>query len=68
MRSTWWSRPGDAGPTTPVGINLPNDSFVREHHGSKSVSLSNISEAYEKSTATGHAHGVFVDAGRSGAH
>jgi dipeptidyl-peptidase-3 len=44
---------GDAGPTTPVGINLPNDSTVRENHGSKSVSLSNISEAYEKSTASG---------------
>jgi dipeptidyl-peptidase-3 len=43
---------GDAGPTTPVGINLPNDSTVRENHGSKSVSLSNISEAYEKSTAS----------------
>ena len=41
---------GDAGPITPVGINLPNDQQVREQHGSKSVSLSNISEAYDKST------------------
>ncbi len=39
---------GESGPTTPVGINLPNDEYVREHHGSKSVSLSNISEAYDK--------------------
>jgi dipeptidyl-peptidase-3 len=44
---------GQSGPTTPIGINLPNDEYVREHHGSKSVSLSNISEAYEKSTASG---------------
>ncbi|MEO8314705.1 MAG: peptidase M49 [Pseudomonadota bacterium] len=41
---------GDSGPMTPVGINLPNDDYVREHHGSKSVSLSNINEAYEKSS------------------
>jgi len=41
---------GDSGPITPVGINLPNDQKVREQYGSKSVSLSNISEAYDKST------------------
>jgi dipeptidyl-peptidase-3 len=41
---------GDSGPITPVGINLPNDQAVREHHGSKSVSLSNVNEAYDKST------------------
>jgi dipeptidyl-peptidase-3 len=41
---------GDSGPVTPVGINLPNDQSVRERHGSKSVSLSNINEAYDKST------------------
>jgi dipeptidyl-peptidase-3 len=35
---------------TPVGINLPNDQAVREEHGSKSVSLSNVTEAYDKST------------------
>jgi dipeptidyl-peptidase-3 len=40
---------GDSGPVTPVGINLPNDQSVREKHGSKSVSLSNIREAYDKS-------------------
>jgi dipeptidyl-peptidase-3 len=43
---------GDAGPITPVGINLPNDQKVREEYGSKSVSLSNISEAYDKSSPT----------------
>jgi len=41
---------GDSGPITPVGINLPNDQSIREHYGSKSVSLSNVSEAYDKST------------------
>ncbi|HEY7292690.1 MAG TPA: hypothetical protein VH583_22830 [Vicinamibacterales bacterium] len=41
---------GDSGPVTPIGINLPNDQQVREDHGSKSVSLSNITEAYEQST------------------
>jgi dipeptidyl-peptidase III len=44
---------GESGPITPVGINLPNDDYVREHHGSKSVSLSNISEAYEKAADPG---------------
>jgi dipeptidyl-peptidase-3 len=41
---------GDSGPITPVGINLPNDQAIRETYGSKSVSLSNINEAYDKST------------------
>jgi dipeptidyl-peptidase III len=41
---------GDSGPITPVGINLPNDQAIRERYGSKSVSLSNIVEAYERST------------------
>jgi dipeptidyl-peptidase III len=41
---------GDSGPVTPVGINLPNDQAIRENYGSKSVSLSNVNEAYDKST------------------
>jgi dipeptidyl-peptidase-3 len=41
---------GDSGPVTPVGINLPNDQAIRERYGSKSVSLSNVSDAYDKST------------------
>ncbi|MBM3773035.1 MAG: peptidase M49 [Acidimicrobiia bacterium] len=41
---------GDSGPITPIGINLPNDQSVREQHGSKSVSLSNITEANDKAT------------------
>jgi dipeptidyl-peptidase-3 len=42
---------GDSGPITPVGINLPNDQGVREAYGSKSVSLSNVNEAYDKSAS-----------------
>jgi dipeptidyl-peptidase-3 len=41
---------GESGPITPVGINLPNDQTIRERYGSKSVSLSNVNEAYDKST------------------
>jgi dipeptidyl-peptidase-3 len=40
---------GDSGPVTPIGINLPNDQLIREQHGSKSVSLANVNEAYDKS-------------------
>jgi dipeptidyl-peptidase III len=41
---------GDSGPVTPIGINLPNDQSIRENYGSKSVSLSNVYEANDKST------------------
>jgi dipeptidyl-peptidase III len=40
---------GDAGPVTPIGINLPNDQKIREDYGSKSVSLANVNDAYDKS-------------------
>jgi dipeptidyl-peptidase-3 len=40
---------GDASPSTPIGINLPNSSWIRASHGSKSVSLSNIVGAYNAS-------------------
>lgn len=39
---------GDAAPSTPIGINLPNNEWIREVHGSKSVNLGNIVEAYDK--------------------
>ncbi len=38
---------GDASPSTPIGINLPNAIWIREKHGSKSVNLSNIVNAYK---------------------
>jgi dipeptidyl-peptidase-3 len=37
---------GDAAPTTPIGINLPNSDWIRRAHGSKSVTLANIVAAY----------------------
>ena len=37
---------GDAAPTTPIGINLPNSDWIRREHGSKSVSLANVVAAY----------------------
>lgn len=40
------SEVGDAAPSTPIGINLPNNEWIREDTGSKSVSLSNIVESY----------------------
>jgi len=47
---------GDAAPATPVGINLPNSNWIREQHGSKSVVIGNIMDAYNhvkaKSPAT----------------
>lgn len=43
---------GDAAPSTPVGVNLPNANWIRATHGSKSVSLGNISDAYDKSSGT----------------
>ncbi|WP_299153473.1 dihydrofolate reductase [uncultured Christiangramia sp.] len=38
---------GDASPSTPIGVNLPNANWIRKEHGSKSVSLGNIISAYE---------------------
>ncbi|MGX5690758.1 dipeptidyl-peptidase 3 family protein [Arcticibacter tournemirensis] len=40
------SEAGDAAPSTPIGINLPNADWIRKEHGSKSVSLSNIVHSY----------------------
>lgn len=42
------SESGDAAPSTPIGVNLPNNNWIREEHGSKSVSLGNIISAYSE--------------------
>ncbi|MBS1630636.1 MAG: dihydrofolate reductase [Bacteroidetes bacterium] len=42
---------GDAAPSTPIGINLPNADWIRKEHGSKSVSLSNIIHSYNEASA-----------------
>lgn len=38
---------GDAFPSTAIGINLPNANWIRAQHGSKSVTIENITEAYD---------------------
>jgi dipeptidyl-peptidase-3 len=44
---------GDAAPSTPIGVNLPNANWIRAVHGSKSVSLGNIVAAYDKGGTPG---------------
>ena len=44
---------GDASPSTPIGVNLPNNNWIRQQHGSKSVSLGNIIGAYNNVGGTG---------------
>lgn len=41
---------GDCYPATPIGINLPNSNWIRHIHGSKSVTIENITEAYDKAS------------------
>ncbi|WP_438969137.1 dipeptidyl-peptidase 3 family protein [Nonlabens sp.] len=44
---------GDASPATPIGVNLPNNTWIRTVHGSKSVSLGNIISAYANAGGSG---------------
>ena len=44
---------GDASPSTPIGVNLPNNNWIRQAHGSKSVSLGNIINAYSNAGGSG---------------
>jgi len=46
---------GSASPSTPIGINLPNNEWIRKEHGSKSVALTNIVHSYN---AAGAGNGV----------
>lgn len=43
---------GDTSPSSPIGINLPNANWIRAQHGSKSVSLGNIINAYSEASKT----------------
>lgn len=52
---------GDASPSTPIGINLPNAEWIREKHGSKSVNLGNIVEAYDHSSGEGMLKEFYYD-------
>lgn len=47
------SESGDSSPSTPIGVNLPNNNWIRQEHGSKSVSLGNIIEAYSHAGGSG---------------
>lgn len=44
---------GDASPQTPIGVNLPNANWIRAKFGSKSVSLGNIEDTYDKASGGG---------------
>jgi dipeptidyl-peptidase III len=44
---------GDSSPSTPIGVNLPNSNWIRVDHGSKSVSLGNIVQAYTAASGDG---------------
>lgn len=41
---------GDSYPATPIGINLPNSNWIRAAHGSKSVTIENITQAYDEAS------------------
>lgn len=41
---------GDCSPSTPIGINLPNADWIRAEHGSKSVTINNIMQAYDEAS------------------
>ncbi|MBL1279708.1 MAG: dihydrofolate reductase [Fluviicola sp.] len=47
------SESGDASPSTPIGVNLPNNNWIRQEIGSKSVSLGNIIAAYNNASGSG---------------
>ncbi len=47
---------GDASPSTPIGVNLPNANWIRAAVGSKSVSLGNIIDAYNNAGSSGRLH------------
>jgi len=52
---------GDAAPSTPIGINLPNNEWIREKHGSKSVNLGNIVEAYDQAAGASVANEFYYN-------
>lgn len=59
---------GDCYPATPIGINLPNADWIRRDHGSKSVTIENITEAYDHASQGNGFNEEFVwsDAERNG--
>ncbi|MGB5379106.1 dipeptidyl-peptidase 3 family protein [Muriicola sp.] len=53
---------GDASPSTPIGVNLPNNNWIRQDHGSKSVSLGNIIDSYNNAGGSGRLNEFANDA------
>jgi dipeptidyl-peptidase-3 len=51
---------GDCYPATPIGINLPNSNWIRKDYGSKSVTITNITQAYDKAAAGSGFNDEFV--------
>ncbi len=51
---------GDASPSTPIGVNLPNANWIRSGYGSKSVSLGNIIEGYSQASSGGRVEEFFL--------
>ena len=51
---------GDCYPATPIGINLPNSNWIRKEFGSKSVTITNITDAYNKAAAGSGFNDEFV--------
>ncbi|MDL2223515.1 dipeptidyl peptidase 3, partial [Bacteroidales bacterium OttesenSCG-928-M11] len=51
---------GDCYPSTPIGINLPNSNWIRKDYGSKSVTITNITDAYDKAAAGSGFNDEFV--------
>ena len=52
---------GDSSPSTPIGVNLPNNNWIRQQHGSKSVSLGNITGAYNNAGGSGRLNEFALD-------
>ncbi|MFT4876096.1 MAG: dipeptidyl-peptidase-3 [Bacteroidia bacterium] len=52
---------GDAAPATPIGVNLPNSNWIRSTHGSKSISLGNIVEAYNSAGGSSSLKEFYLD-------
>lgn len=51
---------GESAPPSAIGINLPNANWIRKEHGSKSVTLGNIIDAYQMSSSSSGLHEEFV--------
>lgn len=51
---------GDLYPSSAIGINLPNSDYIRAHYGSKSVTIGNLTKAYDEAAKTGGMRQEFV--------